>query len=99
MAFASGTVDVGETPVPLCAAGNAGVRLKNTGQVRAFAGGPGVTADGYPLDPGRPELLYGGQPKEAPIVPAPPGDLAGEVLYACTAPGTGTTRVSWIGIT
>lgn len=98
MPFSSGTAEVGENPAPLCSAGNAGVRVKNLGTIRAYLGGRDVTADGYPLDPGEPEMFYGSTAKETAVVPAPPGDLDPEVLYACTAPGTGMTRVSWIGV-
>lgn len=99
MAFASGTVDVGGEPVPLCAVGNAvvgnaAVRVRNHGTVIVFLGGPDVSTDGYPLEPGTSEILYGGLGKETPVVPAPAGDEADAVLYARTAGEPG--RVSWI---
>jgi hypothetical protein len=98
MAFDSGTADVGEDPVRVCAAGPAGVRVKNLGGTRVFLGGPGVTADGYPLEPGTAEEFYGGKAKQSPVVPAPPEDIEPDTLYARTAADTGTARVSWIGI-
>jgi hypothetical protein len=100
--FTSGTADVGQNPVRLCPAGNAGVRVRNAGDAVVFLGGPDVgndgDAQGYPLDPGTSETFFGGRPKESPVVPAPPDDMAAEILYARTAEGTGTARVSWIGI-
>lgn len=101
MAFSSGTADVGEDPVPLCGVSNAGARVRNRGGVLVYLGGPDVgyegPGEGYPLEPGTSELFYGGIPKETAIVPAPPGDLDPETLYARTAPGTGIAKVSWIG--
>src|SRR5271170_2297855 len=99
MAFSSGTVEVGEgDPVRVCVAGETGVRVRDLGGTRVYLGGPGVTTDGYPLDPGESDVFYGGKPKESPVIPAPPGDLDQDVLYAVTAAGAGITRVSWIGV-
>jgi hypothetical protein len=93
--FASGTADVGETPVPLCAVSETGVRIRNAGDVRVHLGGPDVSPDGYPLNPGESETFTGTQHRPSGVVPAPPGDGADDVLWACSD-GTGTSRVSWI---
>ena len=96
MPFAAGTTEVGEDAVSLCPVGEAGVRVRNEGSVRVYLGGPDVGADGYPLDPGTSDEFRGPKARESPVVPAPAGDLAGSVLYARTAQGSGSTRVSWI---
>jgi hypothetical protein len=98
VAFASGTVEVGEDEaVALCEVPTSGVRVRNLGDIRVFLGGPDVSPDGYPLDAGKADTFPGPPaPKESPIVPAPADDLAAPVLYARTAAGTGTTRVSFI---
>jgi hypothetical protein len=95
MAFTSGTKDVGETPVPLCAVSETGVRIRNNGGSRVFLGGPDVTEQGYPLEPGKSETFTGTQHRPSGVVPAPEGDAADDMLYA-RSDGTGTSRVSWI---
>ena len=97
MGFASGTVDVGTDPVPVCVPGETGARVRNLGGTRVFLGGPDVTTDGYPLEPGTSELFYGSKPRQSPVVPAPPGDMAPDVLFARTGAGAGTAQVAWIG--
>lgn len=97
MAVISGTTEVGGNAVPLCPAGEAGVRVTNRGEIPVFLGGPDVSTEGYPLEPGATETFYGRKPKETAVVPEPPGDLAADILYA-RAGGAGTARVAWIGI-
>ena len=97
----SGTAVVGEKPSPVCAVPLTGIRIKNidAGSPAVWLGGPDVTAgDGYLLEPGEPsEQLNGsGQGKQSPVVPAPPGDTDPALLYGCTDPGTGESRVTWI---
>jgi len=98
MPFASGTAEVGEDEaVALCGVPESGVRVRNLGDVTAYLGGPDVTGDGgYPLDAGASDTFSGSKPRESSLVPAPPGDMDLPVLYARTAEGTGTTRVSFI---
>ena len=101
MGFTSGTVEVGEDEaVALCGVPLSGVRVRNLGAVRVYLGGPDVTGDGdsagFPVDAGGSETFPGTTPKEAPVVPAPPGDMAAPVLYARTAKGSGITKVSFI---
>ena len=97
MAFRSGSREVGEDAVPLCLVTDAGVRVRNEGSARVYLGGPDVSSEGYPLDPGTADEFRGPEPHESPVVPAPADDLAGTMLYARTAEGAGTTRVAWIG--
>lgn len=85
MAYASGTVEVGADPAPVCAVPPGGVRIRNIGQADVYIGGPDVTADGYPLTPGTSEDFPGSQLKESPIVPAPASDTTPPQLYARTA--------------
>lgn len=96
MPFTSGTADVGEDPVPLCAVSETGVRVRNSGDVPVYLGGPDVTCDGYPLVPGDAQDITGTRHRPSGVVPAPPGDGDDDVLYARTAPGDGPARVSWI---
>lgn len=102
MPFLSGTVDVGEEPAPVCGVPVTGVQVKNTGSVTVYFGGSDVTAEGagqgYPVDPGTSENFTGAAAKETPVVPAPDGDMDPAVLYGRTAPGTGTSRVSFITV-
>jgi hypothetical protein len=98
----SGVVTVGEKPVPVCAVPLAGILIKNIGGVNAPAawlGGADVAAgDGYLLEPGGPgEQVTGAiRAKQSPVVPAPPGDTDPMLLYGCTDPGAGETRITWI---
>jgi hypothetical protein len=97
MAFASGTVEVGEDEaVALCGVPPSGVRVRNLGSVTVYLGDSGVGENGYPLDGGQSGTFPGIEPKESTLVPAPPDDLAAPVLYARTGKGTGTSRVSYI---
>lgn len=100
MGFTSGTREVGEDTVPLCAVPPNGVRVKNRGGSVIYVGGPDVQAagdgQGYPVDPGESEEFTAPVAKESPVVPAPPGDMDPAVLYARTAAGTGISRVSFI---
>jgi hypothetical protein len=97
MAYATGTVDVGEDEaVALCGVPPSGVRVRNLGDVTVYLGGPDVGEDGFPLAGGYGDTIPGATPKESPVVPAPPDDLAAPVLYARTGKGTGTTRISFI---
>lgn len=98
MAFTSGTREVGEDEaVALAGVPPSGMRVRNLGGVRVYLGGPDVSAgDGFPVDAGGSETFPGPEPKESPIVPAPPDDMAAPVLYARTAKDTGTTTVSFI---
>jgi hypothetical protein len=101
MGFTSGTRDVGEDEaVALCGVPENGVMVRNIGDVRVFIGGPGVGTEGddqgYPLDPGEKETFTAPRPKESPVVPAPEGDMDLAVLYARTAGGSGSARVSFI---
>ena len=96
MAFTSGTADVGEKAVPLCAVSETGVRVRNNGGARVHLGGPDVTEQGYPLEPGETQEFTGAQHRPSGVVPAPPDDAADDVLYARTAAGDGPARVSWI---
>lgn len=103
MAYTSGTREVGEDgAVALCPVPPDGVRIRNLGPVRVFIGGPGVGADGdaagFPVDSGGSETVPGTTPKDSPVVPAPPDDLAAPVLYARTAKGTGNAKVSFISV-
>lgn len=96
MAYASGTVEVGGDPVAVCAVPPGGVRIRNIGDVDVFVGDADVTAEGYPVSPGTSEDFPGTQPKESPVVPAPPADMAAPQLYARTAGGSG--RVAYISV-
>jgi hypothetical protein len=100
MAFTSGTREVGEDEaVALAGVPPSGMRVRNLGGVRVYLGGPDVSdEDGFPVDPGASETFPGTEPRESPIVPAPPGDMAAPVLYARTAKGTGITKVSFIAV-
>ena len=85
--------------VPVCPVGPDGVKVRNLNEeIRVFLGGPDVgtegDAAGFPLEPGEVQDLAAPAPKESAIVPAPPGDLTMNVLYARTA--YGTAKVSWI---
>lgn len=96
MPFTSGTAEVGDSPVALCPVGENGVRVRNRGGVVVYLGGAGVTADGYPLDPGETADFYGAKKSNSALIPAPPGDMDPDVLYA-RSDGGKTSRVSWIG--
>jgi hypothetical protein len=96
MAFTSGTADVGDNAVPLCAVSETGVQVRNRGDVPVYLGGPDVAESGYPLAPGESETFTGTRHRPSGVVPAPPGDGDDDVLYARTAPGDGPARVSWI---
>jgi len=98
MAFTSGTREVGEDEaIALAGVPPSGMRVRNLGDVTVFLGGPDVTEqNGFPVDAGGSETFPGSEPRESPVVPAPPGDLDAPVLYARTGSGTGTTTVSFI---
>lgn len=102
MGTLSGITLVGEKPVPVCPVPAAGVLVRNTGSAGGpvvWLGGPDVAAgDGYPLDPGGPgeQVTGAARAKQSPIVPAPPGDTAPAMLYGCTRPGAGESRVAWL---
>lgn len=96
MAFTSGTAEVSGEPVALCPVGENGVRVRNRGGSTVYLGGPDVTEDGYPLDPGASEVFRGAKKANSGVVPAPDGDMDPDVLYA-RGDGSGTSRVSWIG--
>jgi hypothetical protein len=97
MAFASGTVDVGEdAAVALCGVPPSGVRVRNLGDVTVYLGDSDVGEGSYPLDGGHSDTFPGSTPKESPLVPAPDDDLAAPVLYARTGKGTGSSKVSYI---
>ena len=103
MQFSSATVDVGEdAAVPLCAVSEDGVRIRNTGDVTAYFGGPDVAGDddsgGYPVEPGTSDTFTAPKRKDSPIVPAPENDTALPTLYARTARGSGSTRISWLTV-
>ena len=100
MPFTSGTADVGEDPVLLCAVSIHRVNVKNLGATRVYLGGADVGNEGakagYPLDPGQAEAFALGQRvQEEFVVPAPFGDTRPPELYARTAPGT-SSQVAWI---
>jgi hypothetical protein len=99
MDVATGQHDVGEEAAELCAVPPNGVRVRNLGGSRIFIGGPDVTSgSGYPVEPGSSEDFSAPPRKEAPVVPAPPGDTAPYVLYAVTEQGTGTSKVAVISV-
>jgi hypothetical protein len=99
MPVSAETKDVGaDQAVLICTVPQAGVLVKNSGGIRVFLGGPGVTADGeaagYPLDPGESQVFTAAAPHESPAVPAPADDMAPPQLYGRAADGT--ARVAWI---
>ena len=63
-----------------------------------YVGGPDVATDGdgagYPLDGRESEVFSAPLPRESVVVPAPPGDLAPDVLYGRTE--RGKAKVAWI---
>jgi hypothetical protein len=99
MGFTSGTRDIGEDATEICAVPEAGVRVRNTGDVTVYVGGPDVQAgdNGYPLEPGQAEDFAGAKAKESPVVPAPEGDLDPAKLYGRVAQG-GAGKVSFISV-
>lgn len=101
MGFTSGTREVGGNATAICGVPDTGVRLRNTGDVTVWIGGPDVTADGdnqgYPVEPGTSEKFDGAKAKESPVVPAPPGDMDPAVLYGVTAAGS-TGQVAFISV-
>jgi len=98
--FTSGTREVGEDEaVALAGVPPSGMRVRNLGSVTVYLGGPDVTAEnGFPVDAGGSETFPGSEPKESPIVPAPPGDTDAPVLYARTGKDTGITKISFIAV-
>jgi hypothetical protein len=102
MGFSSGSREVGEDVTEICAVSENGVRIRNTGDVTVYIGGPDVgnegDTQGYPVEPGGSEDFTGAKAKESPIVPAPEGDMDPAVLYGRTAPGSGAGRVSFISV-
>jgi hypothetical protein len=102
MGFMSGTREIGEDATEICGVPASGVRVRNTGDVPVYVGGPDVGNDGdargYPVEPGGSEDFAGASPKESPVVPAPEGDMDPPVLYARTAPGTGGGKVAFISV-
>lgn len=101
MGFMSGSRDVGEGVTEICVVTENGVRIRNTGDVTVYVGGPDVAADGdgqgYPLDPGQAEDFTGAKPKETAIVPAPEGDMDPARLYGRCAAGQ-SGKVSFISV-
>lgn len=102
MGFMSGSREVGEDATEICPVPETGVRVRNTGSVIVYVGGPDVgnegDAAGYPLEPGQSEDFTGAKAKESPVVPAPPGDMDPAVLYGRTAPGASGGKVSFISV-
>jgi hypothetical protein len=99
MGFGHGTVEVSPDEATLiCSVPEAGVKLRNMGNATVFVGGPGVEAEGasagYPIDPGTSDVIKGPALREAPQVPAPPGDMTAPVLYGRSA--SGIIKVAWI---
>jgi hypothetical protein len=99
MGFGHGTVEVGpDEAVLICSVPEAGVKLRNTGNAILYVGGPGVEAEGanagYPIDPGTMDVIKGPALREAPQVPAPPGDMTAPTLYGRS--GSGIIKVAWI---
>ena len=101
MGFSSGSRDIGEDATEICAVPENGVRVRNTGDVTIYVGGPDVGTEGdrqgYPLDPGGSEDFAGAKAKESPVVPAPEGDMDPARLYARCAAGQ-SGRVSFISV-
>lgn len=97
----SGSREIGEDVTEICVVTENGVRVRNTGDVTVYVGGPGVEAEGqgqgYPIEPGASEDFTGAKPKESPIVPAPEGDMDPAKLYGRTAPGQ-SGKVSFISV-
>lgn len=102
MGTMSGIVLVGSKPAPVCPVPAAGILVKNAGAADGpviWLGGPDVAAgDGYPLEPGGPGEQVTGpiRAKQSPVVPAPPQDTDPMVLYGCTDPDAGESRVAWM---
>lgn len=102
MGFTSGTCEVGEDAIAICAVSENGVMIRNTGSVIVYVGGPDVgnegSTQGYPVEPGTRETFTGAKAKETPVVPAPEGDMDPAVLYGRTAPGQDKGKVSFISV-
>lgn len=102
MAFTSGTREVGEDATEICGVPASGVRVRNTGNVPVYVGGPDVANDGdgkgYPIEPGGSEDFAGASPKESPVVPAPEGDMDPPKLFARTGSGQGKGEVAFISV-
>jgi hypothetical protein len=100
LALLSGTVDIGEDLTMVCAVPENGVRIRNLGDVTVWVGGEDITAapdgPGFPVEAGQSETFPGATVHESPVVPAPPDDMASPQLYARTAAGTGTSKVTWL---
>src|SRR6516164_6614717 len=100
MPFSSGTVEIGDTPSPICPVGRGRtVRVKNLDTSTAvYVGGPDVATDGdgagYPLDGRESEVFSAPLPRESVVIPAPADDMAPDVLYGRTE--RGKARVAWI---
>lgn len=101
MGFTSGTRDVGEDATEICSVPENGVRIRNTGDVTVYVGGPDVgnegDSQGFPVEPGGSEDFPGTKARESPIVPAPEGDMDAPVLYARCAAGQ-SGKVSFLSL-
>lgn len=99
MDFTTGQRDVGEEASVLCTIPPSGVRVRNLGNSRIFVGGPDVGPEhGYPIEPGTSEDFAAPVQHEAPVVPAPPGDMAPVTLYAATGKGNGPGKAALIAV-